>query len=245
MLNLFKDKPVYFIPGDEDPTPLIATPHGSADARADYIVQAEKAGAIYLDAPIGIKRGRHTLWLSPEWIYSLDYESSETAYYKRLSELKAADPSPEREAALVAVNYQINQLIRFRQAKREILETDVHVALTHFPLQTEALQSLREWTASENDSYIRAISLILAGHNVGGQWRIPGVGAVRAPLSAETGNNGWFPNDRQIMGLSSSMGISQYISPGLGTSKAIDLPPIRIFNTPAVTILTLTGRLTK
>ena len=41
------------------------------------------------------------------------------------------------------------------------------------------------------------------------------------------------------------MGIPQYISPGLGTSAAIDLPPIRIFNTPAVTILTLTGRLTK
>ena len=47
------------------------------------------------------------------------------------------------------------------------------------------------------------------------------------------------------MGLANMMGIPQYISPGLGTSAAIDLPPIRIFNTPAVTILTLTGRLTK
>ena len=48
-----------------------------------------------------------------------------------------------------------------------------------------------------------------------------------------------------MVGLSSYHGIPQYISPGLGTSAAIDLPPIRIFNTPAVTILTLTGRLTK
>ncbi len=245
MMKLFKDKPVYFIPGDEDPTPLVSTPHGSADARADYIVQAEQAGATYLDAPMKITRGRSTLWLAPEWIYTLDYDAAEAAYYKRLSELKAEKPSPEREAALVAVNYQINQLIRIRQVRRETLETDVHIALTHHPLLPTAMEALREWTASDNDSYIRAISLVLAGHCVGGQWRIPGIGAVRAPLSAGTGNNGWFPGDDAVIGLHNMMGIPQYISPGLGTSAAIDLPPIRIFNTPAVTILTLTGRLTK
>lgn len=243
MMKLFKDKPVYFIPGDEDPSPLIAAPHGSLDARADYIQQAEQAGAVYLDAPVKITRGKHTLWLAPEWIYTLDYEASETAYQKRLAELKAEEASPERDAAISAVNYQINQLIRIRQARRETLETDVHVALTHHPLQTAALQSLQEWTASENDSYIRTISLVLAGHYVGGQWRLPGIGAIRAPLSAGTGNNGWFPEDQKIMGLSNVMSIPQYISPGLGTSKAIDLPPIRIFNTPAVTVITLTGRL--
>lgn len=245
MMKLFKEKPVYFIPGDEDPAPLLSTPHGSLDARADYIVQAEKAGAIYLDAPMKITRGRHSLWLAPEWVYTLDYDASEAAYQKRLAELKTEEPSPERDAAMTSVNYQINQLIRIRQAKRETLETDVHVALTHFPLQMDALQSLREWTASDNDSYIRAITLVLAGHYVGGQWRIPGIGAVRSPLAIEAGDSGWFPDDRQIMGLSTYMGITQYISPGLGTSKAIDLPPIRIFNTPAMTILTLTGRLTK
>ena len=245
MLKLFKGKPVYFIAGDEDPSPLLAVPHGSTDARAAYILQAEKAGAVYLDAPVRIARGKATLWLEPEWIYTLDYDAAEAAYYKRLNELTAQKPSAERDAALTAVNYQINQLIRIRQARRETLEEDIHVALTHYPLQAAALQSLRDWTASENDSHIRAISLVLAGHYVGGQWRIPGVGAVRAPLSDGGENNGWFPDDRQIMGLSSSMGIPQYISPGLGTSGAISLPPIRIFNTPAVTILTLTGRLTK
>ena len=245
MMKLFKDKPVYFIVGDEDPSPLLAYPHGSADAKADYILQAERAGAVYLDAPVKITRGKASLWLAPDWIYTLDYEAAETAYYKRLNELTAEEPSSERDAALAAVNYQINQLIRIRQARRETLETDIHVALTHHPLQTDALQSLRDWTASENDSYVRAISLVLAGHYVGGQWRLPGIGAVRSPLSAGTGNNGWFPDDRQIMGLFSFMGIPQYISPGLGTSTAIGLPPIRIFNTPAVTILTLTGRLTK
>ena len=245
MMKLFRDKPVYFIVGDEDPSPMLTAPHGSTDARADYILQAEKAGAIYLDAPMKITRGKHALWLAPEWIYSLDYEASETAYYRRLNELTAEDPSPERDAVLTAVNYQINQLIRIHQARRETLETDIHVALTHHPLQTAALQSLREWTDSDNESHIRSISLVLAGHYVGGQWRIPGIGAVRAPQSAGMENNGWFPEDKKIMGLSSMMGITQYISPGLGTSTAIDLPPIRIFNTPAVTILTLTGRLTK
>ena len=245
MMKLFGEKPVFFIPGDEDPPPLVTEPHGKLNAKADYILAAEATGAIYLDAPVKIARGKNGLWLAPEWIYTLDYEASDAAYQKRLAELKAEEPSAERDAAMTAVNYQINQLIRIRQARRETLETDVHVALTHHPLQTDALQSLKEWTDSENDSYIRTISLVLAGHYVGGQWRIPGLGAVRAPLSAGTGNNGWFPDDQKIIGMSTVMGIPQYSSPGLGTSKAIDLPPIRIFNTPAMTIITLTAKLTK
>ena len=245
MLKLFGDKPVYFVTGDEDPAPFLTAPHGSGSAKADYILRAEAAGAVYLDAPVKIARGKATLWLAPEWMYTLDFAASETAYRTRQAELEAQPPSEERDAALTAVNYQINQLIRIRQARRETLETDVHVALTHHPLQLDALQSLQEWTDTDNDSYIRTISLVLAGHYVGGQWRLPGVGAVRAPESAGMENNGWFPEDRKIMGLPSFMGIPQYISPGLGVSAAIGLPPIRLFNTPAVTVLTLTSRLTK
>ena len=245
LIDLFKDKaPVYFIPGDEDPAPLSAS-RADGGAKADYILAAESRGAVYLDAPVRITRGKATLWLCPEWVYTLDCDASERAYLARLDELNAQEASPERNAALDAVQYQLDQLDRIRQARRETLETDVHVALTHHPLQLSAFQVLQEYTGAENASYVRTLSLVLAGHYVAGQWRIPGLGALRVPSSAETGNNGWFPEDRKIVGLSSFMGIPQYISPGLGTSAAIGLPPIRLFNTPSVTILTLTSRLTR
>ena len=245
LIDVFGGKtPVYFIPGDEDPSPLVVSPHEGGSPLAPYIQAAQNHGAIYLDAPIPITRGRNTLWLSPEWTYTLDYEASESAISKRLYELQAQASSPERDAALAAVEYELDQLERIRTARREISESDVHVAVTHHPLQLSALQSLQEWTGTNNDSYIRTVSLILAGHYVAGQWRLPLIGAVRVPASAETGKNGWFPEDKKIVGLSSFMGIPQYISPGLGVSAAIGLPPVRLFNTPSVTVLTLTVKLT-
>ena len=244
LADLFAGKtPVYFIPGDEDPNPLIAVPHPGNSPLADYILAAQEHGAIYLDAPVPITRGKGTIWLSPEWAYTLDYEASFAAMDARKAELEGQAATPERDAALAAVTYELDQLERVRNARREISESDIHIAVTHHPLQLSALQSLQEWTHTENDSYVRTVSLILAGHYVAGQWRLPLIGALRAPLSAETGGDGWFPDDRKIVGLASFMSIPQYISPGLGVSAAIDLPPIRLFNTPAVTVLTLTTKL--
>ena len=238
------EKPVFFIPGDEDPPAITARPTDGGGCKAAYILEAEARGAVYLDAPVKITVRGANLWFSPEWVYTLDYAPSEEAYRTRLEELRGQPASPERDAALEAVEYQIAQLDRIRAARREMLETDVHIALTHHPLQMSALRTLQEWTGTDNDSYVRTVSLVLAGHYVGGQWRLPGIGAVRLPESAETGGGGWFPDDKRATGLSMFLGIPQYISPGLGTSAAIGLPPFRLFNTPAVTVLTLTSRLT-
>ncbi len=242
MLKLFGDKPVYFIPGDEDPAALITAPHAGNSPLADYIRTAQEHGAIYLDAPVRIDRGKGTLWLCPAWVYTLNYEGALSAYQTRLAQVEEMEASPERDAALAAVNYQLDQMNRIRQAWRETLESHVHVGLTHVPLDDSVLQALRDWTSTDNDSHILSISLVLAGHTVAGQWRVPGVGAVCAPGSSEVG--GWFPEDQKVTGLSTIYGISQYISPGLGTSAAISLPPIRIFNTPAITVITLTSKLT-
>ena len=43
-----------------------------------------------------------------------------------------------------------------------------------------------------------------------------------------------------IQGLSTIQGVTQYISPGLGVSDAYPIP-LRMFNTPSITILTLTS----
>lgn len=236
--------PVYFIVGDEDPDPILATPHRTDGAKNAFIQQAEAKGAVYLDAPYKITVGKSTLWLAPEWVYTLDVAASETGLVDRQRELLSEPASAARRAAMEAVEYQLDQLARIQAARREVADDDIHIAVTHHPLQLSAMASLQEWTATDNDSYVRKISLVLAGHYAAGQWRLPGVGAVRVPLSAGLGNNGWFPGDQQVVGLSSVMGIPQYISPGLGPCAVSGLPNFRLFNTPAVTLLTLTTKMT-
>lgn len=243
LLALFSGKPVYFISGDEDPEPLSAVPHGNDTALADYILRAQEAGAFYLDAPVKITKGSGVLWLSPEWVYTLDAEGSQKALTERKAELEKEAPSLERAAALTAVDYQLDRLSRIRAMRREVAQGDVHIALTHHPLQKSAMASLREWTETDNDSYIRTVSLVLSGHYVSGQWVLPLLGPVRAPESAETGNGGWFPGAENVTGLTDFYGIPQYISPGLGASRAIGLPGFRLFNTPTVSLITLTSKL--
>lgn len=243
LLSLFPGKAVYFIPGDEDPEPLWAVPHDNDTALATYILKAQEAGATYLDAPVKITRGSNVLWLSPEWVYTLDAEGTQSALNQRKNELEQETPSAERTAALTSIDYQLDRLSRIRAMRREVSSGDVHIALTHHPLQKSAMASLREWTETENDSYISTVSLVLAGHYVSGQWVLPLVGPVRVPESAETGNGGWFPGSENVVGLTDFYGIPQYISPGLGPSEAIGLPPFRLFNTPAVSLITLTSRL--
>lgn len=242
LLDLFAEKkvPVYFIPGDEDPQPFDAASGG----KADYILQAESHGGIYLDAPVKLREGKNTLWLAPDWAYTLDFQETENACLAQKEKWLSQPDSQERTLRLAAADYQLDQMARIRQARLESLEDDVHIVLTHHPLQAATLQSLQEWDPTDMSSYVRTVSLVLAGHYVGGQWRLPGIGAVRVPESAGMGS-GWFPEDRLVTGLSTVLGVSQYISPGLGTSSAIGLPPVRLFNTPAVTILILTQKLTQ
>lgn len=243
LLDLFQGKaPVYFITGDEDPPAVVSEGSGGL---ADYIREAESHGGIYLDAPVEISVGKATLYLAPDWVYTLDFAASEAAYNAQRDRLLAQAPSPEREAGLAMVDYQLDQLKRIREARLKSQDTDVHIVLTHHPLQASALESLQEWDPDDMNSYVRTVSLVLAGHYVGGQWRLPGIGAVRAPLSSGLGSNGWFPDDRQVVGLHTVMGVSQYISPGLGASSAIGLPAVRLFNTPSVTVITLTSKLTQ
>lgn len=245
LISLFENKvPVYFITGDEDPDPILSDSQGDRkSAKADYILKAEQLGAVYLDAPQKITAGSGTLWLSPEWVYSLDAETTQKALDARKEELRNEPDSEEKHAQMLAVDYQLDRLSRIRAARSEITVNDIHIALTHHPLQMEALENLQEWSATDNDSYVRTVSLVLAGHYVGGQWVLPLVGPVKAPLSAGLENDGWFPEEKSVSGLSYFLGVPQYISPGLGASNAIGLPAFRLFNTPAVTQITLTTKL--
>ena len=245
LIDLLRERaPVYFIPGDDDPPPILSTPHEGKSAKADYIRAAEEHGAIYVDAPQRLEFGRNAIWIWPVQIYTLDVGNSEASVSTRQAELKAQPASPERNAMLQAVQYQGDLLARIRAARRITKADDLHIAITHHPLSLEAVTTLREWTDSDNDAYVSSVSLVLSGHYNGGQWRLPLVGAVKVPASAGFGS-GWFPGDKGVVGLISYQGIPQYISPGLGASSASGLPAFRLFNTPQITQITLTTRMTQ
>lgn len=244
LIDLFSEKtPVYFIAGDEDPDPLVATPHTGDSAKAEYIQAAEAHGAIYLDSPVKITQGDSALWLCPEWVFTLDADASEAALNSRLAELQREEPTDEQAAALRAVEYQLDRLTRVRSARRETRDSDLHIIMTHHPLSEESLSELQKITQSDNESYVHTIALVLAGHYVSGQWQLPGIGPIRVPESSGLGKNGWFPDAEDVSGVLFYLGIPQYISPGLGASQAIGLPNFRLFNTPAVTVLTLTTQM--
>ena len=244
LLDLFDGKkPVYFIPGDEDPDPIVSTPNELNSAKAPYILRAEEHGAVYLDAPERLEFGKNAIWLWPEGLYTLDLGNSEATVATREAELQSMPASPERDAQLRAVQYRGELLSRIRAARKITKIDDVHIAVSHHPLSLSALTTLREWTDGGNDAYVSSVSLVLSGHYNAGQWRLPFVGAVKVPASAGKGG-GWFPGDMGVVGLSSYQGIPQYISPGLGASSAIGLPAFRLFNTPQITQITLTTKMT-
>lgn len=245
LIRLFPDTPFYFIPGDEDPAPLIATAHADASPKAEYIQAAEDMGAIYLDAPVRLTTGTSSLWLSPEWAYSLDATATENALNTRQKELLQEPESEDRAAALEAIAYQADRLERIRAARRQMLPADTHIALTHHPLTSQDMHNLLDFLQTDNESHVSRISLILAGHYVGGQWQLPLIGPLKVPASSGLGNNGWFPDSTYVSGLSYTLGIAQYVSSGLGTSRENGLPGIRLFNTPTISLITLTTKMTQ
>lgn len=236
LINLFS-VPVYFVTGDEDPEPILTAANPENQVKADFIRAAEEHGAIYLDHPEKLTVGKSVIWFAPESMYGLDLPSSYAAYYNRRETLQAAGTlTADQEAQLRSINYRIKVLDDISAAMKEMQPGDVQIALTHHPLTEETIKTLQQWAGSDRNDFFRGVSLVLAGHYTAGQMRLPLLGAIRAPESL----GGWFPKDSDIVGLSTVQGVTQYISPGLGASAIYPIK-FRLFNTPTVTVLTLTG----
>lgn len=234
----------YFIAGDADPAPILYAAHGSAEVKADWVLAAEAAGAVYVDRPLSQTVGKTTVWLWPESLFNMDLSSTRTSLTNLLASIsQSADAySPDNQAKMRAYEYRL-QIIEDTQAALNLMTSDdVHILLTHAPLQAETFQMYQQW-ALRQTGLKRQIALVLAGHYNGGQCRLPFYGAAYVPASG-LGSNGWFPDREQVCGVTVRYGIAQHITKGLGVSSAYALP-FRLFNTPAVTMVTLTNRLTK
>ncbi len=238
------DIPVYFIAGDEDPAPIYTRAHGADSVLAEFITVAEDMGAIYLDTPQKLTVGKEEIWFCPESLYSLDVPSSIATLTARREEILAgADAySPDNGAVLRALDYQLETLNASVEARAQ-MAGHTQVLLSHHPLTANMLRTLQEWSDADNAGLFREVTLILAGHYNGGQWRLPILGALRAPASSGLGNDGWLPDDAQVTGLTLSLGVAQYVSPGLGVASIYKGMPFRLMNAPAVTLITLTQKI--
>ena len=233
--------PIYFVAGDEDPDPILMEAHATNNVKAEYVLAAEKRGAIYLDAPAQIKTsGGKSIWLCPDAFLSIDLKSTERALTDYQAELIKKPSDANTEAALRAVEYRLDTLKRSEEARQKMLSDDLYIVLTHVPYTENALQNLLDSVAGDQSLALKRVNLVLAGHYNNGQFRLPFLGAVWLPESL-----GAADHSAKLSGLRVIRGVSQYVSPGLGAAKIYTLLPWRFFNPPAVTLITLTTALTQ
>lgn len=235
-----EDKPKILIPGDSDPPVIQTTAHDSLSVYSSWAQQVLDAGVILLDEPVSFTRNKSTIWFVPEYLYSLDLDSTESAYRRQAEELSAQNAilTPDQAAQKRAAEYHLERIARIREAIASMKERDIQVALTHTPLTREYVNTMLQWTDKNAVFSLRRVSLVLAGHYTGGQWRMPWGGALYVPAY------GWFPEDSLIRGLDYLAGIPQYISAGLSASDSYPWQPFRLFNGPEITYITLTASLT-
>lgn len=127
-------------------------------------------------------------------------------------------------------------MTRCVEAIKAMKDTDLQIAVTHVPLEVAYIRTAVEWADQSAVLNFRKVSLVMAGHYVAGQWRLPGIGPVYVP------ELGWFPGDESILGMQRINSINQYISGGVGASDYYPMSG-RWLNSPSVTLLSLTARI--
>ena len=228
--------PIYLIAGDDDPAAVPSTPRGTPEALADWVRVAQTAGAIYLDAPVAQTVGKKTVWFVPESLYGMDAAGSAASLQTQKEAMEAQGQQYEVEggAAYRALCYRLDAMQRTVEAQKQMLSSDLQIAVSHAPLEKEYIRTSIEWADDSQALNFKAIDLLMAGHYCAGQWRLPGAGPIYVP------EVGWFPGDEGIVGMQRVNSINQYISPGVGASEYYPIKG-RFLNNPAVTLLKFTA----
>ena len=245
--GLNTSKPILFITGDSDPEPICDTVNADGTIYADYINELISRGVTYLDSPYEVTIGDANIWFTSVLHLNVNASDNLTAAQERYQEAMASGDSD----SLYSEAYRLDCAQKLNSAAQTMQSTDVHITLSHTPLSDEFVLSLQyaegdlsseDESSSRSNQYLRLIDVALCGHYVGGQWRLPFVGAIYVP-DERLPRGGWFPDQTQVEGLRRSNSVYIYTTAGLGTSSAYTLPAFRLFNKPEVTVIKLTGKL--
>ena len=222
--------PVYFIPGDGDPVPASMDYASAGSPFAPWVLGAQQRGAQHLTTPQVLERSGARLYLITPQMLNLDLDAMQRQYEQQYTRALADDDACGVELAV----HHLKTVEQSRAVRRVITPEDCVIALSHAPL------SDMEMASAANGSLLRDIDLLLCGHYLGGVMRLPFLGPVLIP-SQSLPRYGLFPGRDTYCDLSREGTTSIYVSPGLGTGQQ-DYPTgfFRLFNPPAVTLLTLT-----
>ena len=234
--------PVFLIAGDSDPSSLLAQPHGDGEVKADYIRKAETQNTIYLEAPYKLETEGQTIWFCPGELFMIDLANAHFALTELIRMLQSSDNPYDSQTGsqLRHAQHRLERMEASIEAIAQMKPTDTIVALMHHPPSSEQLSEL---SLRSRESSLIVPSLFLAGQFNNGQMRLPSLGPVYIPRQAD-GSGGLFPQDEGFTGLSIIKGFPVHISPGLGVSSYYPIP-IRLFNRPAATIISLTAQMTR
>ena len=239
---------VYFICGDADPGPFVQTPRNitgtlSQIVLEDWILGAIQRGANYVDAPMQLSLKGANLWISPATMLNLETVSTVEAWKEQTSQEQdgvIAGISADYNS-LPMTDYRYQQMQKLYDAQRVIGASDIHISLAHERPSDDFI-----YTSESHDPlserYLRTPELLLAGHYCNGVWRIPFVGALYVP-DETLDRNGWLPEQSRINGLSSVDDTQVYVTGGLSSNSDVKLMPFRLFNSPEISVLTLTSTL--
>ena len=222
--------PIYMIPGDKDPLPASMSYAASGSPFAPWVLGARRRGAQLLSAPVRIERDGHALWLTTSALLSLDMDTMQEQFERQyLDALSSGD-----ENAIELTAYNLQWLTETRDARAQMTDEDVYIALTHVPPADEELEG------AYAGSLRGRLHLVLCGHYQGGLVRLPFVGALFIP-SQNLPFYGILPGKNTYYGLTKKGRTYLYVSPGLGNNDGLyPLPFFRLFNPPTVSLISLT-----
>ncbi|MBQ8082540.1 MAG: metallophosphoesterase [Clostridia bacterium] len=245
VLDLIDDKvPVFLIAGDEDPAPILTAAGSGYNVKADYILAAERHGAIYLDTPYLMTVGKSNLWICPATTYTMDADTTRRSMEASRRELTEREETADQQAALRAVDYWLDVIDRTEEMRAQMKTGDFKICVSHAPFTAETIDTLRYQENGDLRNNAKPVTLVLAGHYNNGQAHLPGLGPILVP--ARVGiydTDRWFPGTTRLSGVSTLSGITQYVSPGLGSAAVYAPFSFRFLNPPALTLLTLTTKM--
>lgn len=103
---------------------------------APWVLGARRRGAQLLSAPVRIERDGHALWLTTSALLSLDMDTMQEQFERQyLDALSGGD-----ENAIELTAYNLQWLVETRDARAQMTDEDVYIALTHVPPADEELE---------------------------------------------------------------------------------------------------------
>lgn len=246
--GLSSKKQVYFICGDSDPGPYVASVRNETATLerlvlADWILGAIDRGAVYVDRPIKISLGASAVWLTPANMLNIEASAALADWKAQVEQEEGGYLSGvlSDEASLPFTCYRLQRVQALFDAINEMAASDVQISLSHVPTADDVLEAVATHTANAG-KYLPTPDLSLAGHYCGGVWNLPILGAFYIPDSSAP-RYGWFPNQSYVSGLRNVDETQMYVTRGLSTSGDTPLMPFRLLNSPEISVVTLTATL--